>query len=210
MEKKEDSIINNLVTETNETKPEDGFVQQTKVRTSLNYKDHITYKKGYSKTHIINTNDPRITRPFVYGICTLFFIIGIISLLSKSWFFGIIFTSMSILGFLKSKKDIDAISIELKKQGKDVTIDSKEEAKELVNDFSKIVQEKFEDSKKSVFVKSSFKWFFKITLPIYIIISVICSIIGFIINIILGIVITFITIAIGIFFYYIINKICKY
>ena len=36
------------------------------------------YYIGYGKTVSFTTNDPRITRPFLYGVCGLFFAIGVI------------------------------------------------------------------------------------------------------------------------------------
>lgn len=211
-EKIKDTIIDNLEVETIETTPEEGFIQESKLHPAnpLDFEKHVTYKKGYTKTKSYTTDDPRVTRPFAYGISSIFFLIGISSLIFGNYFFGMIFTAISIFAFLKTKKDIDTISKEKQKQGKDVTIDSKEEAQQLINDFSNVIKKDFKDDKKMVWTKKNYKWFLKIALPIYIIISILVSIICFIANIILGIFVILILIIIGITSFYLIYKICKY
>ena len=52
------------------------------------------YHKGNRTIVSYSANDPRITRPFVYGMCGLFFIIGIILLLCKMWIMSICFITM--------------------------------------------------------------------------------------------------------------------
>lgn len=112
-EKVDNTIINNLYKETIETTPEDGFVPDKEIRPvkMQHYGDGNTqYHKGHSKTVVFTTNDPRITRPFVYGVCGIFFVIGIFMLLAGDFFFGIIFPVLSILMFVKAKKDIDKVA----------------------------------------------------------------------------------------------------
>lgn len=211
-EKVQNTIIDNFEVETIETTPEDGFIQQTQLHPAnpLDFEKHVTYKKGYSKTKSYSTDDPRITRPFVYGVSTIFMLIGIVSLIFGNWFFGIMFTAISIFTFIKSKEDIDAIAKEKAKQGKDVTIDSKEEAQQLIDNFSNTIKEGFKESKETVWTKKNYKWFLKTALPIYIISSIFISIICFIANIILGVFVVIMLIIIGIVSFYFIYKICKY
>lgn len=211
-DKIKDTIIDNLEVETIETAPEDGFIQESKLYPAnpLDIQKQVTYKKGYSKNKSYTTDDPRVTRPIAYGICATFLLIGISLLIFGKYFFGTIFTTISIFVFVKSKKAIDEISKKKQKQGKDVTIDSKEETQQLINDFSNTIKEDFKDDKKIVWTKKNYKWFLKSALPIYIIISIFFSIICFIANIILGIFVIFILIIIGITSFYLIYKICKY
>lgn len=114
-------IEKEIITQT----PEDGFVPNSIMEPARpdTYSDK-RYYKGYRKTVSYTTNDPRITRPFIYGLCGLFLIIGIILLLSHSWVMATLFILIPLFGFYESKKDIDAIENELKKKEQDVTIDS--------------------------------------------------------------------------------------
>ena len=209
-EKVKNTIIDDLEVETIETIPEDGFIKQSELHpaNSLDNEKRKTYIKGYSKTKTYTTNDPRITRPFAYSISAIFLLIGIILVMFRNYFFGIIFTLTSIFSFINSKKDIDAIAKEKMKQGKDVTIDSKEEAKQLFGKLSNIVKDDFKDIKKSVWSKENYKVFLKLSLPIYILVAIFISIICFIANIVLGIFTIMILIIIGFIFFYIIYKIC--
>lgn len=125
-EKVDNTIINDLNVETIETTPEDGFVKDKTIRPvkMQHYgKGNTQYHKGYAKTVVYTTNDPRISRPFVYGVCGIFLAIGILMLLIEKLFFGVIFTTTAILTFVIAKKDIDKIA-EGKRQ--DVTVDSVE------------------------------------------------------------------------------------
>ena len=129
MERKQENKNGSYIKkETIKQTPEDGFVPDS-IMEPTNPDTIGKYHKGYRTTVTYTTNDPRITRPFIYGICSLFFAIGIILLLCRVWIMAIPFIAMSTFGFYKSKKDIDAIADELKKKGQDVTIDSKEELK---------------------------------------------------------------------------------
>lgn len=195
--------------ETLETTPEDGFVNQNTIR-KANPDTYGKYYKGYSKTAVFTTDDPKITRPLVYSLCGLFFLIGLIMLLFRNWFFGIIFIFTSLFSYFKSKKDIDKIEEEYKKQGKKVKFDSKEEKEEYIKEASDKLKNEIDDIKKYTFTKEHYKYFLKQSLPIYIVISIVISIICFIINIILGLFITFISIFVGVLYYYFLSKICKY
>lgn len=122
MEREQETKINDngsyIKKETIKKTPEDGFVPE-RVMKPTNQFTYRKYHKGYGKTVSYTTNDPRITRPFAYGMCGLFLAIGIILLLFRIWFIAIMFIAVSLIGFNKSKKDINAIADELKKKDQD-------------------------------------------------------------------------------------------
>lgn len=108
-----------------EKTPEDGFVYENKEHIATSSREtsnppRSVWHKGYAKKITYTTNDPKITRPFTYAMCGLFLVIGIILLLSHSWFFGIVFIAGALFNFFDSKKDIDAIEKDLKKQKNDM------------------------------------------------------------------------------------------
>lgn len=212
--KLENTIINNVEVETIETTPEDGFVHDSVIRsTKIQHygKDNTMYHKGYSKTFTYTTNDPRITRPFVYGMCALFFGIGLLTLLLGLWYFAIPFMGISIFTFIKSKKDIDKIAEELKKQGKDVTIDSKEEAEQIKNEFVGTIKGGMNDVISSTFTKNNFKWFIKASLPIYAIVVILVSLLlGIFVNVFLGLFIFGLLTIGGFLYFFILSKIFKH
>lgn len=212
--KLENTIINNVEVETIETTPEDGFVHDSVIRpTKIQHygKDNTMYHKGYSKTFTYTTNDPRITRPFVYGMCALFFGIGLLTLLLGLWYFAIPFMGISIFTFIKSKKDIDKIAEELKKQGKDVTIDSKEEAEQIKNEFVGTIKDGMNDVISSTFTKNNFKWFIKASLPIYAIVVILVSLLlGIFVNLFLGLFIFGLLTIGGFLYFFILSKIFKH
>lgn len=207
-EQKENKIFKNI--ETIETTPNDGVVPEKVIR-PVDMDTIGKYHKGYSTTKSFSTNDPRITRPFVYGTCSLIFILGIIMLLTGNLFFGIIFVVSGILVFNKAKKDIDKISDELKSKGQDVTIDSVEEKEQLKTEFVDGLKENLKETTKQTFTKDKFRWFVKTTIPIYCVITIIITLLlGLLINIFLGIFV-FIILAIGgLLYYFILSKICKH
>lgn len=212
-EKVDNTIINNLYKETIETIPEDGFVSEKEIRPvkMQHYgKDNIRYHKGNAKTVIYTTNDPRITRPFTYGVCGIFLAIGIFMLLLQNWFFGIIFTVVAIFGLIKSKKDIDKVSEELKNKGQDVTIDSAEEKEQLKNEVSGIFKQSVKDVTLSTFTKDKYKKFVKVTIPIYCAIStIIVILISIFVNIFLGLFILIVLGLSGLLYYYLISNLFK-
>ena len=82
----------------------------------------MLFRSGYT------TNDPRVTRPFVYGACGLIIIIGIILSAFHVWMIGIPFIGMALIIFFSSMKSINAIEKELKeKKRQDVTGDKSAE-----------------------------------------------------------------------------------
>lgn len=98
--------------------PEDGFVPDSVMRPNDRH-TRGKYHKGFGKTVIYTTNDPRVTRPFAYGMCGLFLIIGIILLWFHVWIIGISFIVMTLIAFFGFKKQIDAVAEELEKNGQD-------------------------------------------------------------------------------------------
>lgn len=210
-EKNENGLYSKLTTK--EQTPKDGFVYQNNehIATSRSETDNPTrsvWHKGYAKKISYTTNDPRITRPFVYTVCGIFLLIGIILLLFRSWFMGIVFTTGALFTFFNSKKDIDTIENDLRARGHDM--DSKEKKEEVRQEVNEIIKNGFEDAKKSTFTKETYKWFFKTSVPIYCIIVTVTSLfLTIVINWIFGLVAFGICLICGIFFYYIVLKICK-
>lgn len=212
-EKIDNTIINNLYKETIETTPEDGFVKDKEIRPvkMQHYGEGNTqYHKGFAKTVSYTTNDPRITRPVAYGICGIFFAIGIVMLLIGNYFFGVIFTAVAIFGLVKSKRDIDRVAEELRSKGQDITIDTIEEKEQLKNEIKEISKNSINDVTTSIFTKDNYKWFAKSTIPIYCIISaIIVVLISIFVNIFLGLFLLVILGLCGLLYYYLISKLFK-
>lgn len=106
--------------------PDDGFVPDSVMRTNTR-RTRGKYHMGYGKTVIYSTNDPRVTRPFAYGMCGLLIIIGIILLVLHVWIIGFPFIGMSVILFFSFKKQIDAVAEELEKKGQNIAADQREE-----------------------------------------------------------------------------------
>lgn len=200
--------------ETIETTPEDGFVPDKEIRPvkMQHYGEgNMQYHKGYSKTVVYTTNDPRITRPFVKIICGIFFVIGLMMLLFGNLFFGIIFIATSIFAYSKAKKDIDKIADELEREGRDVTIDSAEEKEQIKQEVVGTFKDSLEDVTSSTFTKDHFKWFAKTTIPIYcVIVAIIVILISVFVSIFLGLFLLIFLGLVGWLYYYIISKIFKH
>ena len=196
-----------------EKSPEDGFVYENKEHISTTWSDtnhppRSVWHKGYAKKFSYTTNDPRITRPFVYTVCGIFLTIGILSLLFHSYFFGIFFTAGALLVFFDSKKDIDAIEEELRKKGHDM--DSNEKKEDVIKEFTETINNSMNDVATSTFTEKNFKNFAKNTIPIYCVIAIVTSLFFMLfVNIFLGIFISLLLAIIGIFYYYIFSKIFK-
>lgn len=196
--------------QTIETFPEYGFVPVRKIRPT-DVGNRGKYHKGYTKTKVFRTNDPRIIKPFLYGICVLFFAIGLFMILFGNLFFGIVFSSTSIFIFIKIKKDLDEKVEEMQNKGYDLTIDTIEEKELLKKEVIGTIKEEIEDVTSSTFTKDKFKWFVKTTIPIYCVIVVIVSLLlGFLVNALLGFLIFGILIFCGLLYYFILSKIFKY
>ncbi len=159
------------------TTPEDGFVPEREIRpAALSSETRGKSRKGYSTSKAYTTNDPRVTRPFIYIFCGIFFLIGMITLLLHLWFFAAAFIGAAIFIFVKSNKDVDAIAEKLKKQGKDVTIDSAEEWSEVMSDAVGQMKDGMKEVGQETFQKDHVKSFAKKSLPIYCILSLAASI----------------------------------
>lgn len=98
-------------------KSEDGFVSDT-IMEPANPDAYRTYHKGTRTNVSYIIDDPRITRPFLYGICGLFFIVGMVLLLCKDWIMSILFIGVSLFGIIRGNKDIDEHAKELKSREK--------------------------------------------------------------------------------------------
>lgn len=108
--------------------PEDGFVPDSVMQPHARH-TRGKYHKGFGKSVTYTTNDPRVTRPFAYGMCGLFLIIGIILLWLHVWIIGIWFIVMTLIAFFGFKKQIDAVAEELEKNEQDIATDQSEEWK---------------------------------------------------------------------------------
>lgn len=214
MERKEEIKINKngsyTKKETIIQKPEDGFVPDS-IMEPTNTDTIGKYHKGYRTTVTYITDDPRITRPAAYGMCGLFLGIGIILLLCRVWIMAVLFISISLFGFYKAKKDIDAKANELQKKGQDVTIDSKEELKEVAEEVANSINARFDVAKKTTFTKESYQWFLKATIPIYsVIVILVTLLIAIFINVIFALILLILLTLLGVLYYKMIKKICRY
>ena len=80
-----------------------------------------------------------------------------------------------------------------------------------MNEVAEDFKNGFDEAKKATFTKEAFKNFLKLSIPIYSVIAVIVSLlITIFINIFLGTILMILFILIGLGYYYIISKICKY
>lgn len=194
--------------ETIRTTPQDGVVPESKIRpAAMPQETYGKYHAGYSTTKSYSTNDPRVTRTAALIFCVIFTVIGIIALMLKLWFFGIAFIGAAIFGFVKSKRDIDAIADKLKKQGKDVTIDSKEELKEVVSGVTGDMKTGFQESARETFTDDKIKHFTKLTLPIFCILGVIVSVaLSVFVSIPLGIFVLIVFAVCGALYYFVFLK----
>lgn len=197
-----------------ETTPENGFVPEADIH-RVDVDNYGEFHKGYSKSTVHTTNDPRITRPALKIMCGIFavvglflLLIGIISFSFSNILFGILFVFFGSFGYIKGKKDIDKIEEELKQNDKEyINTDPKDVQKEFINNIKK----SYNEDVKSTFTKEHFNWFLKFTLPIYCVISaIIFLLITIFVNVVLGIVILIILILCGLFYYWIVSKICKW
>lgn len=180
MEKKKETKLNNdgtyTTTEVIKTTPEDGFVDKGNI-TNINNNYRNNYK-GYSKNTSISTNDPRIIRLFVYGICGLFLGISIFMILIKPDVFWFLCTVFTIFTFFKSKKEIDNREKELLKNANYNPND-----KTVIKKFTKEIKENFNGATSLNFTKNKFKEPRKPSIATYIIIiSVITTILIYILT----------------------------
>ncbi len=118
MEQEKKTIINDNGSYTEivktTTNKDDGLVHQADIN-EANPNNYGKFKKGYSKSVSITTNDPNITRIVSVGFFMLFLLIGFICLfVAHAYIFGIIFVATAILCFVKTTQDINKIDKELK------------------------------------------------------------------------------------------------
>lgn len=192
--------------ETMHQKSEDGFVSDT-IMEPANPDAYRTYHKGTRTNVSYIIDDPRITRPFLYGICGLFFIVGMVLLLCKDWIMSILFISVSLFGIIRGNKDIDEHAKELKKQGKDVTIDSKEEAKDIIKEFTENVKSSVDEVKKATYTKDTFKEFSKLFIPMYSILAEsVLLIVAVFVNVMFSVFLFIGIVLLGIFYYKMVKK----
>lgn len=210
MEKKtvEEKEENNIYTKvkTIETTLEDGFVHEADIH-KVDPDNYGKYHKGYSKSEVFATNDPRITKPFVYAFFALFFIIGLLLLIFNNFFMGIIFIATSLFFVIKSKKDINKIEQKLKESGnyKEKLSNEEKEA------YKRAVKESVNDATQATLTKKNGDWFLKTSLPIYCIIClIIFLVISIFIDLFFGIFILVLLIMCGLFYFWIIKKLFKY
>lgn len=115
MKIEKETIVNedgtNMITETVENTPEDGFVKQVDADNNRS----IIYHKGYQKKITQTTDDPRIIKRFLYFFCTFILGIGIFLILIKLYILGLLFISITIYTFIEMIKDLKAKEKELLK-----------------------------------------------------------------------------------------------
>lgn len=103
------------------TEPKDGFIPESEIRT-VNTDTYGKYHKGYSKTIIFVTNDPKVTRPFVNIVCGFFVIIALFLIVFSDTigkFLGVFDLVLIIPSYLKMQEDINKIEESLKKKKQD-------------------------------------------------------------------------------------------
>lgn len=149
-------------TQTRVQTPEDGLLPESVLRPSRIRDGKARWHKGYGWSKTYTTSDPRITRPFVYGICGLFMLIGLGLLVFDQWLMGLFFIGFTGFVFFKTKKDIDAIAEE---QGMaDV---APEEYRQAYREFGKAVARDFQEEVPKVIHKKSVGQMFRKFLPWY-------------------------------------------
>ena len=208
-----DTIINNLHKETVETTPDDGFINAKEIRPASirSYKlPEARYLKGFAKTVTYTTSDPRITRPFAYGLSGIFIAIGILLLLFGNWFSGIMSTFIGTFALVKSKKDIDRIAEKMEAEGKDVTFDSPEEKEQFANQVKELAKDSFTEVTSGTYTKDNRKSFAQKTIPVYCIFAAIVTIaLGAFVNVFLGVVALIVLSATGVLYYYLFSKLFR-
>ena len=164
---------------TTSTTPEDGFVIDK--QKSDFHNEH--YIKGYQVYKTIETDDPRIVKPILIILCLIFYIIGIILIITKNYILGLMFFIITTFVLVSQLKQINAHEKELLQNP---TYNPNN--KEVLKDFGNTVKEEINDVAKTTFTKNNYKWLLKTSLPIYALICIILSIIiGIIISIIFSI-----------------------
>lgn len=191
----------------------DGFVHESDFN-QINIDNHGRYHKGPAKTVTVSTNDPRITKPFLRLICGIFFVIGFVFLamgiVYKSMFhiiFGAFILLFTAFTYYKAKIPMDELEAKLKQYPQYREQEPKDVRKEFVGE----LKESWNEAKKSTFTKDNFQKFVRVSLPLYAMICLaVFIIISIFVNILLGLAILALLVLCGLFYYWIISKICKW
>ncbi len=183
---KDDGTYVETTTET--ITPEDGIIEEDNQNNPL----EKNYKTGYQVNTHIETNDPRIIKPFLYGMCSIFYIIGIILIIYKFYIMGIYCFIINTITLISMLKDINKTEKELLKNP---TYDPHD--KTVIKEFSQTIKNDVKEAASKTFTKDTFKWFVKTAIPFY---SAITITISLIISIVFGIILSSILYGILIFF----------
>lgn len=194
--------------ETIRTTPEDGFVAEHTMRPAAMPSETFGKARvGYNTTKSFSTNNPKVTRPFVYIFCGIFLLIGIGLLFSRAKMMAIPFIFMSVFGFIKSNKQIDKVAEKLEQQGVDTTIDSPEELKEVATEVADTFKQNFTEAAQETFTEKNTNNFTKKTLPIYAVLVIVVSLaLGFVVHPFMGIFIFVLLTIFGVFYYCVLLK----
>lgn len=125
--------------------PDDGFVNERKLG-HIGHFGESNYIKGHAKSVSFSTDDPRVTKPFLYIMITIFIVIGLILLFTDAWFIGIAFLVITFLTYRSNIKSIREKEIEYANKGRDTTIDSLNEAKEIFSELNEEIKDSFRES----------------------------------------------------------------
>ena len=125
--------------------PDDGFVNERKLG-HIGHFGESNYIKGHAKSVSFSTDDPRVTKPFLYIMITIFIVIGLILLFTDAWFIGIAFLVMTFLTYRSNIKSIREKEIEYANKERDTTIDSLNEAKEIFSELNEEIKDSFRES----------------------------------------------------------------
>lgn len=184
---------------------EDGLIKESDINdVSLNHFGE--YHIGTDNRVITTTNDPRIIKPIVYGICTILFVSGLIIMLTCSVFFGILFILFTAFATFHFRRDINKQEKELLKNPNYNPKD-----KMVVKNFQQEIKTDFQNSAKQTFTKKAFKKLLKLAIPICIFVLIISTFITYFIGGFLIAMIVFgIVFLVELIYLFILSKICKY
>lgn len=161
-EQKSDFIVDE---KTFQTTPEDGFVDARKIKPHVSKdgrsnRSIASFHKGYSKRKTFYITDPRVVSNLAYGIMSIFLFISIFLLISKNYFFGIIFSIFTFIGFYGVIKDTNKKKEEFKKQNNNSSKPEKTND-QLKKETIEMVVDAKEDIEKTVLTKEAGDWFVK-------------------------------------------------
>ena len=148
MERKTIKTDNNKIqfTKTSTTiTPDDGFVNERKLG-HIGHFGESNYIKGHARSVSFSTDDPRVTKPVLYIMITIFIVIALILLFTDACVIGIVCLVMTFLTYRSNRQSIREKEIEYAKKGKDTTIDSLNEAKEILSELNEEIKGSFRES----------------------------------------------------------------